>query len=86
MPDDVRAYFAERAAAKRAARRERDAELESWRRREPAAAASWDAARARRVPDDLDARLAEGRDGVADATRNHSAVMLETARGRRAPI
>ena len=66
-----------RAAAKRAARRERDAQLASWRRAQPAAAAAWDAARARRVPDDLDAQLAEGREGVADATRNHGAVMLE---------
>jgi len=77
VPEDVRAFFAERVAAKRAERRERDAQLESWRHREPAAAKNWDAARARRLPDDLDAQLAEGRDGVADATRNHSAVMLE---------
>jgi transketolase len=77
VPDDVRAFFAERAAAKRAARRERDAQLASWRRAQPAAASEWDAARAHRMPDDLDARLAEGREGVADATRNHGAVMLE---------
>ncbi len=77
VPDDVRAFFAGRAAAKRAARRERDAQLSTWRREQPAAAVAWDAARARRVPDDLEARLAEGRDGVADATRNHGAVMLE---------
>ena len=77
VPDDVRAFFAGRAAAKRAARRERDAQLSTWRREQPTAAAAWDAARARHVPDDLEARLAEGRDGVADATRNHGAVMLE---------
>jgi len=77
VPDDVRAFFAERIAAKRAERRERDEQLAGWRRSQPAAAAAWDAARARRLPDDLDAQLAEGRDGVADATRNHSAVMLE---------
>ncbi len=77
VPDDVRAFFAERAAEKRAARRARDAQLAEWRRAQPAAAAAWDAARSRRVPDDLDALLAEGRDGVADATRNHGAVMLE---------
>jgi len=77
VPKDVRAYFAERAAAKRTERAARDAELASWRRAQTAAAAAWDSARARRVPDDLDAVLAEGRDGVADATRNHGAVMLE---------
>jgi transketolase len=77
VPEDVRAYFAERAAHKRADRRARDEELAKWRRAQPDAAAAWDAARARRVPDDLDAQLAEGRDGVADATRNHGAVMLD---------
>jgi transketolase len=77
VPDDVRAYFADRAAEKRAERHVRDEELANWRRAQPAAAAAWDAARARRIPDDLDSRLAEGREGVADATRNHGAVMLE---------
>jgi transketolase len=77
VPDDVRAYLAQRAEAKRAERRARDAELAQWRRAQAAAAGAWDAARARRVPDDLDAQLAEGRDGVADATRNHGAVMLD---------
>ena len=77
VPDDVRAYFAERIEQKRADRRARDAQLASWKKEQTAAAAAWDAARAHRVPDDLDAKLAEGRDGVADATRNHSAVMLE---------
>ena len=77
VPDDVRAYFADRAADKRAERRARDEQLAAWRRAQPAAAAAWDAARERRLPDDLDARLVEGRDGLADATRNHSAVMLE---------
>ena len=47
------------------------------RRSRAVAAAAWDAARERRVPEDLDARLADGREGVADATRNHGAVMLE---------
>jgi transketolase len=77
VPDDVRAYFTDRAANKRAERRERDALLAKWRSAQPAAAAAWDAARARRLPDDLEAVLAEGRDGVADATRNHGAVMLD---------
>jgi transketolase len=77
VPDDVRAYFAARAADKRAARRERDQQLAAWTKEQPAAAAGWTAARARRVPDDLEAKLADGRAGVADATRNHGAVMLE---------
>jgi transketolase len=77
VPDDVRSFFAARAAAKRAARRERDEALGRWRAAQPAAAAKWDAARTRPIPRDLDRRLAEGRDGVADATRNHGALMLE---------
>ncbi len=77
VPDDVRAWFAERIAAKRAERDERDARLEAWRRARPDAARAWDAARERHVPDDLVERLADGRDGVADATRNHGAVALE---------
>jgi transketolase len=77
VPDDVRAYFSERAQVKRADRAERDTRLASWRAAEPVAATAWETARARHVPDDLEARLAEGRDEVADATRNHGAVMLE---------
>jgi transketolase len=77
VPDDVRAYFAERAAAKTAARAKDDARLAGWRRAEPTRAAAWDAARARRVPDDITAILAEGRAGVDDATRNHGKVALE---------
>jgi transketolase len=77
VPDEVRAFFSERGAAKRDERRARDEQLAGWRRRETDAAASWDAARSRQVPADLEAKLAEGRDAVADATRNHGAVMLE---------
>ncbi len=77
VPDDVRAYFRERVAAKRAARAGRDEALERWRRAEPATAQAWDAARARRLPEDLLARLVEGRADVADATRNHGKVALE---------
>ncbi|MEM7409237.1 MAG: transketolase [Myxococcota bacterium] len=71
VPDDVRAYFQERAAAKRAARAEREAGLSRWREAQPDAAKAWEAARAGAIPADLDAKLAEGRDDVADATRNH---------------
>jgi transketolase len=77
VPDDVRAYFAQRAAEKRAERRDRDAQLARWRSAQPAAAAAWDVARSRALPADLEAVLADGRDAVSDATRNHGAVMLE---------
>ncbi|MDH3521407.1 MAG: transketolase, partial [Myxococcales bacterium] len=77
VPDDVRAYFAERSAAKRAARDADDARLAAWRSAHPERAAAWDAARARRVPDDLVETLAEGMQTRDDATRNHGAVVLE---------
>ena len=71
VPDDVRAYFRERAAAKREARKERDSGLARWRAAEPKAAEAWEAARSGALPADLEAQLAEGREDVADATRNH---------------
>jgi transketolase len=77
VPDDVRAYLAERAEAKRAERAARDTRLAQWRRDCAHVASAWDAARERRVPDDLETRLAEGRADVADATRNHGKVALE---------
>jgi transketolase len=73
----VRAYCAERSAAKRQARADADARLEAWRTAHPERAAAWDDARARRVPDDLEATLIEGMQGVDDATRKHGARCLE---------
>jgi transketolase len=77
VPDDVRAYFAQRSAAKRQARVEADARLEAWRAAHPERAEAWDAARACRVPDDLEEILLEGTRGVDDATRKHGARCLE---------
>jgi transketolase len=77
VPDDVRAYFAERREAVCAARAEADADLARWRRAHPDRADAWDAARARRLPATLAAILAEGRDGVDNPTRKHGAVALE---------
>ena len=47
VPDDVRAYCAERVAAKRAERAAADAQLAKWRSAQPDAAKRWDAARTR---------------------------------------
>jgi transketolase len=77
VPDDVRAYCAERGAAKREARAEADARLEAWRAAHPERAAAWDDARARRVPNDLESILVEDMQGVDDATRKHGARCLE---------
>ena len=57
IPDDVRAYFAERIREKHAARLEADAQLAAWRKTHPAQAAAWDAARERRLPADLASSL-----------------------------
>ncbi len=81
IPDDVRAWFAERSAAKRAARREDDARLAAWRRAHPDLAEAWDAARERRLPADLARTLAEGLEGVDEPTRKHGAVVLERLAG-----
>ncbi len=77
IPDDVRAYLAERSREKHAARIADDARLAVWRKANPAQAQAWDAARERRLPADLATTLSAGLDGKADATRKHGAVVLE---------
>jgi transketolase len=77
IPEDVRAYFAERIRQKRAARSEADARLSRWRETSPDKAAAWDAARARSLPRDLVSTLSAGLEGKDDATRKHGAVVLE---------
>jgi transketolase len=81
VPDDVRAWFAERIAAKRSARRDADAELQRWREAEPESAAAWDASRAQELPADLSEILCEGLEGVDNPTRKHGAVALERLAG-----
>jgi len=76
VPERVRAWFAERAEAKRTARREREARLAAWRERHPDVAAEWERFRRQELPDDLAERLAEGRAEVEDATRKHSAAAI----------
>ncbi|MEE9606277.1 MAG: transketolase [Myxococcota bacterium] len=81
VPDDVRQYLAERSAAKRAARSERDEQLARWRSEHPERADAWDAAREHRLPPKLGEVLAEGTAGVDAATRKHSAATLERLAG-----
>jgi transketolase len=76
VPDAVAAYGRERAAAKRAEREEADTALAAWRLAHAAAAHAWEAVRERRVPSDFGAKLSEGLDGKADATRKHSGAVL----------
>src|SRR5262245_21954890 len=77
IPDDVRAYFAARREEARARRAEADAELARWRAAHPERAAAFDAAREKRLPRDLETRLAAGLEGKDEATRKHGAVALE---------
>ncbi len=76
VPDEVKAYFAARADAKRAERSAIDTKTAAWRAAEPARAAAWAAARGRELPADLDALLCEGMEGEA-ATRKHSGSVLQ---------
>jgi transketolase len=77
VPDDVRAYLAERIAAKQADAATANEALGAWRKVNGDRAGAWDAARERRLPADLGAKLAEGLDGVDNPTRKHGAVALE---------
>ena len=77
IPDDVRAWFAARREELRARRAEADARLARWRAAQPERALAWDAAREKRLPADLEARLVAGLDGKSDPTRKHGAVALE---------
>jgi transketolase len=77
VPDDVRAYFAQRIRAKRAERERVDGEFARWRAAHPTLAASWDAHRERRLPDDLGPLLAADREGKEGATRQHSQAVIQ---------
>jgi len=77
VPDDVRAYFAERIAAKKAERSAADAALVRWRAAHPELAAAWDATRARRWPADLLRSLAAELEGKEAATRQHSSHVIQ---------
>jgi transketolase len=77
VPEDVGAYLAKRVAAKRADADAANQALAGWRSSNAERADAWDAARERRLPADLGARLAEGLEGVDEPTRKHGAVALE---------
>jgi transketolase len=77
VPDDVRAYFAQRIALKQAERRSLDAEFGRWRAAHSALAADWDAHRAKKLPADLGALLAADVQGKDAATRQHSQAVIQ---------
>jgi transketolase len=77
VPDEVTEALAARRREKSAGRRARDDAFEAWRAANPERAARWDDARARNVPGDLVARLADGMDGKEAATRKHSSEVIQ---------
>ncbi len=77
IPDDVREYFSERIAAKRAERAQSDAALAQWRADHAERADAWDAARERRLPANLSETLSEGLGDKDAATRKHGGSALE---------
>ncbi len=81
VPDDVREYLAGRIAAKRAARAVRDEAYAAWRTANPERAQSFEDARARRTPEDLVTRIADGMDGKEAATRKHSGEAIQRLAG-----
>jgi len=85
VPKPVQEYLAERAAAKRRDRQAEDARFARWRSTRAEQAAAWEAARERRLPEDLIAHLLEGMDTRADATRKHSGEVIQRIVAR-API
>ena len=76
VPDEVRAYFDQRIAAKKAARATIETRHQAWREANPESAEGWDAARDRKLPGNLGELLADGFAGVDDSTRKHSAAVL----------
>ncbi len=77
VPEDVRAYFAERIPAKRAERQSLDAEFARWRTTYPELASAWDAHREKRLPAELGALLAADVQGKDAATRQHSQAVIQ---------
>ena len=76
IPEAVREFFVVRSQEKTRERQAIDANTQRWRASEPERAAAWDAARARKIPADLDRLLCEGMDGDA-APRKHSGNVLQ---------
>ena len=77
VPEAVREYMQARRAERRAAREAADTQLAAWQRAHPEQADAWERTRERAVPEDLVARLVEGMEGRADATRKHSGEVLQ---------
>jgi transketolase len=78
VPDEVRAFWKEVQAEKRAQREAWDRKVAAWRSANPDRASLLDAHVERRVPADIGARLMDGFD-IADSTRKLSAAIIQKA-------
>jgi transketolase len=78
VPDEVRAFWHEVQAEKRALRADMDDKAKGWRRANADKAALLDAHLTRKLPDDLRTRLLEGAD-ASDATRKLSQAAIQKA-------
>jgi transketolase len=81
VPDEVRALFAERAAALRGECDAWRARFAEWRRRDPEAADRWDRHMTRQVPRDLFDLLTREAPTGPGATRVHGGAVLQRAAG-----
>ena len=79
VPDEVRAFFKERAEEGRALRTAWTQKFEAWREAQPDAARHWDAVHEIAPPEGLTERLIEAAPSDDAATRGHSSVVLQHA-------
>ncbi|NIM01119.1 MAG: transketolase, partial [Acidobacteria bacterium] len=79
VPDEVRAFFKERAEEGRALRTAWEQKLEAWRDASPGLAETWDAIRDTAPPDGLTERLIDAAPTDDGATRGHSGTVLQLA-------
>ena len=76
IPAEVSAYMGRHLEERARARAEQATHMVQWEREHPALHQAWLDARARKVPHDLSARLLDGMDAKADATRKHGGEVL----------
>ncbi|MEO6462452.1 MAG: transketolase C-terminal domain-containing protein, partial [Candidatus Eisenbacteria bacterium] len=79
VPEEARAAWIAGGERNRAAYEGWQRAFSAWRLAEPARAAAWDAARARALPDDLEARLLAAVGDTVDATRVLGSKVLQAA-------
>lgn len=79
VPEEARAFFAERAEAKHAARLQWNALFEAWGAAHPEKLEWWRSLSERRVPADLEMQLLTAAPGKPDATRSLSHAILQKA-------